>query len=223
MSRIKDYLFPEGWYFEILYLGVAIATFEHTAWAFGSSFLGLPGTEYFSLSDPIWARGALVAVAVDIGMFLVAKAIIVESRKNIISTWAIGCLIATFILVGLISTVSQIIFAVYHTPNLTIASGVTVEWIGRLQWMLDAAPFLMAGALPLMAVMFTLSRIGITVGKKEEARQALPSTHTLIVDGEYKEYNTISGVKKALGRYSSGTKHIEIPETTQLALEATNG
>ena len=132
-------IFPVGWYFELLYFGVAIATFEHTAWAFGTTFLGLPNTEYFNLSDPIWLRGGLVALAVDIGMFLVARAAIQEGGRENKNRLAIVGLYSTFVVIGLISFFSQIVFAIYHTPSLAVAAGVSEYWAAFLQPIVEAA------------------------------------------------------------------------------------
>lgn len=214
-------LFPVGWYFELLYFGVAIATFEHTAWAFGTTFLGLPATEYFNLSDPIWLRGGLVALAVDIGMFLVARAAIQEGSRENKNRLAIVGLYATFVVIGLISFFSQIVFAIYHTPDLAIAPGVSTYWAAFLQPIVEAAPFIMAGALPFMAVLFTISRVAMTTNERSIV-QAEKQEYKIVIDDKVKIYDSLVGLKRALSRYKGNGKKIVIPEQTKLLLESGN-
>lgn len=223
MTLFGKRILPVGWYFELLYFGVAVATFEHTAWSFGTTFLGMPSTDYFDITDPVWFRGALVALAVDIGMFLVARAAIEEGGKEVKSKMAIWGLYITFMIIGLISFFSQIIFAVYHTPYLEIASGVSEYWTTFLDPLIEAAPFLMAGALPLMAVIFTVSRAAMHQNVRTIEKQTLnPQDFKLKVDGQIKQYGSLAGVKKALTRYEKSGKKVLVPDAVRLQLEGGN-
>jgi len=221
MNKFISKIFPTGWHFELIYLAVAIATFEHTAWAFGSLFLGAPSTEYFTLSDPIWLRGALVATAIDIGLFLIAKAMVQYSKQPTTNKFGYLQFGIAFGVVAIISFYAQLLFAYYHTPSLEIASGVTEYWSRFLQPVIDSAPFVIAACLPLIATLFTFTRILLYQNKQKLVahKQRTEKKYQLIVDGKVKEFRTQAGFKRALTRHKNNGKNVEVltqPEVLQL-------
>jgi len=204
--------FKRGWVFELVYISVAAATFEHTAWAFGTLALGEPASTYITMADPVWVRGALVAVAVDVGMFVVAQQIVEYVGEGHVEQKRKGLfgLAATFLLISMISFFAQLVFAYFHTPSIAVASGVSPYWQEFLYPVIEAAPFVFAACLPLMALAYTLSRIFVThtevvkEGIRKDAAEARP--HKLEVEGKIKEYKTEAGMNKARARYRTSGK-----------------
>jgi len=209
---------PKGWVFEILYLCVAIATFEHTAWASGTIFLGPPGTEYFTVSDPIWLRGAFVAIAIDVGLFLVSQQIVQYVREGSIRDRLFGVisLSLTFLIIDTMSFYAQLVFMFYHTPILEVSEGISVYWQETLQGVMDGAHVIFALALPVMALAYTLSRIFIShteVVKQEVVRRKIAAkkpVYKMRVKGVVKSYKNKAGMKSAMTRYTNNGIEFEL-------------
>lgn len=218
-------LLPKGWVFEVVYICVAIATFEHTAWAAGTLFLGEPSAAYFTITDPIWLRGGLVAVAVDVGMFLVAQQIVGYVKEGVARHKVFGLIAlgATFFVISVISFFAQLVFAYYHTPQLAVATGVATYWQEYLHGVIEAAPFIFAGALPLMAFAYTLSRISISHTEVEEVKvvkkrkaATKPQYKLRLKDtGEVRSYQTDLGFKRAMARYRQNDRDFTIVENIE--------
>jgi len=206
-------------FYELLYLAVAIATFEHTAWAAGTLFLGQPATSYFSLSDPIWLRGALVAISIDVGMLVVSHNIVnyvKQARQKDTKKGVIG-LSVTFTLIAVGSFFAQLIFAYYHTPTLTVGTGVSAYWQAALQPLIEASPFILALMLPLIAVFYTISRVFVIQTEHTEMRVE-NGNYTVLIDGKEKVYKSEAGMNRAIARYRKQGKSVVIPTDSHFTL-----
>jgi GIY-YIG catalytic domain len=136
--------------FEVLYLAVCIATFSHTAYACSLLFQGpKPDTGDFNW----YLEGALIAVAVDIGM-LVTSRLLSGAR-----TLAQGLsLMITFAITAALSFYAQIVYISLFTPTITISAGVSEDWRAFVEPILNARVLILPVALPALAIMFTIAR-----------------------------------------------------------------
>jgi len=136
-------------WFEIVYIAISIATFQHTMWSSAITFEGLPPDDL--AGRVFWYfNGALIAVAIDIGMFVAAKAI-AKTRSPI--------MIIAFLLAATASMYTQLMFAITHAGIMTFSAGVTAVWQSRLNSLIDARIVIMPTMLPLFAVMYTIAGI----------------------------------------------------------------
>lgn len=138
--------------FEALYIAISIATFSHTMWASAFVFEGLPPSD--TIGVLIWyGKGALIAVAVDVGMFTTSRSLITARGINIVF------LIIAFLIASAGSFFTQLTFLLAHTPQYIISDAVSIEWIQRLQPTIDARVVLFPALLPGLAAVYTLARI----------------------------------------------------------------
>lgn len=161
MQRLRHIIHP----FEILYLAIAIATFEHTAWAAAYMFEG-PMPEGGELQWRL--RGALIAIAVDVGMLMTSRFLVgAQGRQRIVLTMG-------FIIAALTSFYFQIMYMAIHTPVVTISEGVSSEWSSILRTLIDARVLILPLALPVLATVYTIARLS-HVPPKVAAQQAAPA------------------------------------------------
>lgn len=148
MKTIKSLFDP----FELLYLAVAIATFEHTAWAAAFLFEG-PVTQADS-SVFWWLRGSLIAIAVDVGMLMTSRYLQTakSSKQKIV-------LAVSFFVAALTSFYSQVIYITYHTPQFALSDGVSSYWRAILEPVIEARVVLLPFALPMLATIYTIARL----------------------------------------------------------------
>lgn len=144
-------------WFEVVYLAIALATFQHTMWAGATVFEG-PMPEAFHSAE--WWRwhfnGALLAIAIDIGMLVTARQLRESYGKPL--SWKLT-MVSAFITAAIASFYTQILFSVHHTNTMTIGSGVSDYWNGYLDPIIQARVILVPLMLPLFAVIFTLASI----------------------------------------------------------------
>lgn len=137
-----------------VYIAIAIATFTHTSWSAANVFQGVApkATTVFSwvTAELVWwyIQGALVAIAIDVGMLVAADSI----AKNPSRT-----MLLAFILAALASAYTQLLYATHHASIFTFGAGVTPAWQARLQEAIDARIILMPLALPAFAIIYTIS------------------------------------------------------------------
>lgn len=156
MKRLRNVIHP----FEILYLAIAIATFSHTAWAAAYMFDGPPpeGGEV-----RWWVGGALIAIAVDVGMLMTSRFLVrAEGRQQLVLT--IG-----FIIAAVTSFYFQVLYIAIHTPEVTISPGVSPAWASVLQVLVDARVLVIPLALPVLATVYTLARLNERRREEKEA------------------------------------------------------
>lgn len=164
MKMIRSLLHP----FELLYLAIAIATFEHTAWAAAYMFEGpMPADGELS-----WRlRGALIAIAVDVGMLMTSRFLLgAVGRQRLVLTTG-------FIIAALTSFYFQVVYMAIHTPPITISPGVTESWAAILEKLIDARVLILPLALPVLATVYTLARL--THPRHEAAVESKAERQTL--------------------------------------------
>ena len=141
----RDFFSP----FEIIYLAIAVTTFDHTAW--GSAFL-FEGAVVDSWVW--WFKGDLMAFAIDVGMVFISKFLQNASNwKEVLS------LSVSFVVASIISFYFQMVYIYSHTPTVPRGDGVTNYWQTVLTPILDARVVWLPFALPLLATIITISRI----------------------------------------------------------------
>lgn len=154
-----------------IYYAIAVATFKHSAWAFGAVLEGLPpeldwATVTFDLVGVFaiaqllawYFWGGLMALAVDVGMIFIAKTFRVTSEDGF--TWREdGLLIGAYLVVALVSGFTQFYYAAFHTAPLgTINSTIpTLQPGGILYQALQYAVIVLPPALPGMSILYTLA------------------------------------------------------------------
>lgn len=179
--------------FEVLYLAVALATFNHTTWAGAFLFEGAAPTG--SLEVALWYfKGALLATAIDVGMYTTSKSL-VEARG-----FSIFMLVLAFTIAAAGSFYTQLVYILSHTPQYTISEGVSSFWSLKLSPLTDARVILLPAMLPLLAIVYTLARI---FRHKDEAKR----------EQEAWERNTIT--------VDSSSRLVEIVKEQPELLEAT--
>jgi len=153
-------------WFEIVYLAIAVATFQHTTWAAATVFEGVAPTDPTALN---WwfAKGSLLAIAIDIGMLVAAR----ELRKS----WNV-MMFFTFVTAAIASFYTQILFSLAHTDIFVLASGVSTYWTDFLDPIIQARIILIPAMLPLFAIIFTVTPIVSekTEEKKKQVRNDKP-------------------------------------------------
>lgn len=143
--------------FQVVYYAIAAATFSHTTWSAATVFQGN------SPNDPIallwWiVQGALLAVAIDIGMLFSAEAYATTRSR---------AMLAAFVLAAIASGYTQVLYSLHHAARFEMGEGVSIEWAHRLQRLVDARVVLLPLALPLFAIIYTISK---TEEDKAQAR-----------------------------------------------------
>lgn len=152
--------------FELVYLCISIATFQHTAWGAGYVFEGHPPTGIWVLLW--WLAGSLIAVAIDVGMLVTAKQI---ERASIGKNSLIY--IITFCVAAMASYYFQVLYTLAHTDSF-IYGEVSVYWWQNLHGMVDARVVLVPAILPTFAILYTLSNVQRhqqIVGENQEHQQ----------------------------------------------------
>lgn len=152
MGWLKHILDP----FELLYISIAIATFTHTQYTSALYFEGAPPTDAAALN--LWYfHGALIAIAIDIGMLLTSRFIASTTDRSEVST-----LIAAFTVAALASFFTQLGYILIHTPVVTISEGVSPYWREALSKFIDARVVILPFLLPVMGTIYTVARIART-------------------------------------------------------------
>lgn len=133
--------------FEIIYIAISIATMQHTVWS--SSFI-FEGSIPLTPIERVWwiFNGFLIALTIDIGMFLTAR----QLRKQ----FSITAFVA-FIIAALASFYMQLVYTSYHTGDFQFGIGVASQWLNVLKPFIEARVFILPLILPLFAVIYTFS------------------------------------------------------------------
>ncbi len=138
--------------FELLYIAISVATFSHTMWAAAFIFEGVVPLDTIGIL--VWyAKGALIAIAVDIGMFTTSRSLVTARGISIVF------LVVAFMIASAGSFFTQLVFLLAHTPEYIISPAVSNEWATTLQPLTDARVVLFPLLLPVLAATYTLARI----------------------------------------------------------------
>lgn len=139
------------WLFEAVYFAIAVTTFRHTAWAAATVF---EGPKPSNSTAGWWLTGILMAVAIDIGMFIVAW-FLTEAADRLGTT----ILVTAFVLLAISSFYMQVLYAATHAGLIEFGQGVTNEWQARLRPVVEARILIVPLMLPLFATAYTLAAI----------------------------------------------------------------
>lgn len=153
MRRITGIIHP----FEILYLAIAIATFQHTAWTASYLFEG-PQAE----GRTTWiVQGALIAIAVDVGMLMTSRFLVgARGRQKVV-------LVSAFVIAAITSFFFQLVYMAIHTPTVTVSAGVNASWSAFLNNVIEARVLIIPLALPVLATVYTMARLTSHPAPKE--------------------------------------------------------
>lgn len=122
-----------------VYVAVSIATFQHTAWGFGT----LAGAQPVGFAAAWWwLMGGLMAAAVDVGMGVIIW-LKMQARRNPAHIWILAFL-------ALFSAYAQLIFAAHHAAHFAL--GAVPVWLQWLQTVLEARTVVLPLALPGLAL-----------------------------------------------------------------------
>jgi len=204
MRKLIDRAQAIKWY-RWIYIAITIATFKHNTWGFASVIEGpKPAFDFvtnpldtsstvlfvFSSLPNMWIAakilgwffwGAMMAVAFDVGMFNVSRAIqdAKESRfKKMWPLWIAYLVLAFFI------AFAQFYYAAHHTAPLDVVdAGIpALDPDGFLYWLLQWAIVIYPVGLPLVSFMFTAAfkiqdilNVEL-IGEKEESTGAIVLT-----------------------------------------------
>lgn len=136
--------------FKIVYWLIAAATAQHTAWGAATTMQGAQGEG----SAVWWLQGLAFAIAIDISMVMVAIKMRSGSNRNAIR-YAI-----TFAVVAILSSYFQLIYAWAHITMLAPGGGVAIDWLQRLQSIIDARLVIAPFALPGISILYTIAGLG---------------------------------------------------------------
>lgn len=150
---------PKINWFELVYLAIALATFQHTTWAAATVFEGPRPMDDITALRLWYFNGSLLAIAIDIGMLVAAR----ELRKafNLV-------MLLAFVIAAVASFYTQILFSIAHTAEFTLGPGVSTYWKAALDGIIQARVLLVPAMLPLFAIIFTITPI---VSEKQIAQQ----------------------------------------------------
>lgn len=161
---------PKLKWYEYLYIALAAATFKHTSWGFASVLEGPePVIEWASLTLDLtgifivlelfqwYFWGALMAVATDVGMFFVARAIR-ENRAYSLKKLSWGLLTA-YVIISMISAYTQLLYGVQHAAPLEIVPNAigALQNGGWIYWLLECRLLFLPLALPGTSVLYTFA------------------------------------------------------------------
>lgn len=186
--------------FELLYIAISIATFSHTMWAAAFVFEGL--TPVDPLQAFVWySKGALIAIAVDVGMFTTSRSLLNARGISILF------LVVAFMIAAVASFYTQLVFLLAHTPEYIISPAVSAAWIERLQPITNARILLFPAILPGLAAIYTLARIFKT--KDEIIQQQLADETKPIV---IRSTSHLVEVVKEQPELLEATERLSLPE-----------
>lgn len=149
--------------FEIVYLAISIATFNHTVWSAAFVFEGNPpefitGTGVNVFNDLIanysyygwFLSGALVAIAIDAGMLISARALAKRWDWILGTAFAVGALASFF---------TQLLYSLHHTRQFNLGEGVSSYWNTALNPVVEARVVIIPLMLPIFALVYTAALI----------------------------------------------------------------
>jgi len=124
-----------------VYVAVSIATFQHTAWGFGTLAGAYPAA--FWPAAWWWIMGGLMAGAVDVGMGVIVWLKMQSGERTPAHIWTLAFLAA-------FSAYAQLLFASHHAAAYTL--GDVPGWLHWLRIVLDARTLVLPLALPGLAL-----------------------------------------------------------------------
>lgn len=135
--------------FEWLYIAISIATFTHTSWGASMSFEGNFPTDEGERFQ-WYLAGILIAIAIDVGMFLSAR--YVAKTRSIMMGVA-------FLVAAVSSFYMQVLYIYHHSPIISSGAGVSTYWVDTLKGLIEARVIILPLLLPVLAVVYTISRM----------------------------------------------------------------
>ena len=157
--------------FELIYIGVAVTTFIHTAWATATVFEGpIPDGSLFPLDAASgelwlwWITGALMAITIDVGMFVIARRF--RSAGNAMR-WTLG---GTFVVLAASSFLMQLLYTVSHTQEIEMTTGVVDYWQTALTPLIEARVVIFPLMLPVFATLYTIAQSFDAIEHEEKER-----------------------------------------------------
>jgi hypothetical protein len=138
--------------FTLVYLCIAAATAHHTAWGAAFTMQGQPPADLLGQAA-WWCSGALFAVAVDVSMLAISRAIRAGRERT---RW----LLLAFALVSAASMFTQLLYAAHHAAPLPLSEGVAPAWAAALQPLVDARVVVIPLLLPALALLYTFAGVG---------------------------------------------------------------
>lgn len=158
--------------FALVYLAIAISTFSHTAWAGSFIFEGVPPAADQIFASLKWGiGGALLAVAVDVGMFVTAH----QLPRS--SGWERRVLLLSFIVAAGVSAFTQLLYVGQHSAPFVMSEGISEYWRGVLEPLYEARVVIMPISLPVFAILYTVTRMFMehpAEGKDEHSAIVVP-------------------------------------------------
>jgi hypothetical protein len=152
--------------FTLVYLCIAAATAHHTAWGAAFTMQGQPPDDLLG-QLAWWLSGALFAVAVDVSMLAISRAIRAGRERT---PW----LLLAFALVALASMFTQLLYAAHHAAPLALSAGVAPAWAAALQPLVDARVVVIPLLLPALALLYTFAGVGHRAPAPPPAESAPP-------------------------------------------------
>lgn len=154
--------------YSLIYYAIALATAKHSAWAYSTTMEGAqPIIDWSNFGIAAWTGfelvmwfmwGLLAALAVDVGMYLVAKQIRESKNRNLIGLYL------TYAMVCIASAYFQVMYAIQHAADFVPVEGVPA-WINAIY---SLRYLIVPVSLPVMSIGYTLFT------KVDEARNTQP-------------------------------------------------
>lgn len=182
--------------FELVYLAIAAATFQHTTWSAAMTFEGprpIGGSVFQEVSWYI--NGVLLAIAIDIGMLVAAREL--ARRATFITRFV---LTTAFLTAALASFYTQVLYSAYHTNGWVWGQGVTGAWVDHLQPFVDARVVIIPAMLPVFAIVYTLAQIAQQTGIKVEKKTQIASLMFKVGGKQYGPYKNERSMEQAKKR-----------------------
>jgi hypothetical protein len=201
--------------FKFVYWVIAIATAQHTAWGAATTMQGaLPDASTLQLGW--WLQGAFFAIAVDYSMVMIATKIRSgTSAARTMRLWKIAIPLnwytIAFVVVAILSSYFQLLYAWAHATPLESAGGISAEWIARLQSLIDARIAIAPFALPSIAILYTFGGFGKGGEAQSKARNVATPTQSM---QSPRTVDTIS-VEREVAELSAGSQLRQLPGPTQ--------
>jgi hypothetical protein len=195
--------------FRLVYWVIAIATAQHTAWGAATTMQGALPTDA-TLQFGWWLQGIAFAIAIDYSMVMIATKIRTGTNATrSIGFWRIAIPLnwytIAFIFVAAMSSYFQLLYAWSHATTLQAGSGVAMEWVARLQSLVDARIAIAPFALPAIAILYTFGGFG-KGGEVQRKQAAMQSSRN----------ETAIKIEKQTDALPSGSAMRQLPDSSQL-------
>lgn len=166
MRLLRSFKLTPSNAFALVYLAIAVSTFGHTSWAGSFVFEGVPPGPDQLVRAIQWAiAGGLLAVAVDVGMFVTAHQLPHSFGKQRL------VLLISFVVAAAVSAFTQILYVAHHSAPFALSEGISPYWAPLLSHLADARVIIMPISLPIFAILYTITRMFIEKPVAETTQQ----------------------------------------------------